>query len=293
MDFLEETYEKLKKAFIETNCMTLVILIPTTFVFILRYGSIGSDIDNYHFESAGVIDYIHSNLDAPLIMNLSYVENNCPPQTQILTLGMWPGTLSYDEDTISYDPIPIRFWRDKKFCVRYLTNYTNTRDSCSVGYRKCHRYFCIPDHEPCPISEIKTSFYSSIDDDVDGEIQIANRVYRIARNTDVMPLTRIRMSYYGDPCYAMNRLNDKINPAYDNLNAKMGCGTYGSIANTQVLDQVTEEELYQFNGLIRFMKQISGYLETISGEEVYLVTEHKIQLNDSPYCFGVRSPQQQ
>jgi len=103
-----------------------------------------------------------------------------------------------------------------------------------------------------------------------------------------MPLYKLQVSYYGPPCFSINRVTGKQTPLFDYLNIKEDCGVYGQDPDVITLDFIPEQDLYKYNGLSNFLSTIDGYYETTAGEDVYLVTRYKVRLIDSPYCFEAR-----
>ena len=117
MEFLEEILEKNIDAFHHTNCPSLAFLIPITLYTLYLYFITGGDLKNYHFESAGVIDYIHQNLDAPLITELYMTNMTCQSGYTPMVIGKWPGISYNNEDATDISAINLRFWRENKFCA--------------------------------------------------------------------------------------------------------------------------------------------------------------------------------
>jgi hypothetical protein len=154
------------------------ILFGSIFIFIYSIFFTIAALGSLQEESTLVIQSLSENLSLPPISDLLITDSKCPADYQLKKLGEWPGiregckvgdTIQEKCDEVSFEvggskfsvdmgdyiaaknPISYYTWADRRFCVKYNTNYKQS-NMCMGNYRKCSPGLCILKNESCPIT---------------------------------------------------------------------------------------------------------------------------------------------
>jgi len=286
-------------AYRETNCPAYLCVFPCSILILFFLYSIYITLDVEKIPADAVIDYLQHNLNMHPITYIRTTDTDCPENFEEVVLGNWPGVFSEGDGKPGSGPIPLHFWRDEIFCIQRLENFKYTLDECPEGYKRCQPDLCIFESDICPITGIK--FLKQLPDGVNGDkpkenyeremyfqqgnIAIGDKLYSIERNVDSHPIVDIQVSFYGPPCYALDKIPQKKTPPYRTMRAQYGCGEYGADTHTHLVDSMSEYDLYEDNTIDRQLADIPGYLETIEGEIVYLAFRPRVKLANDQICY--------
>jgi len=275
-------------AYKATNCSAYLFILPCSLFMMYLLGLAFETLQIPGTSAGGVIDYMQRNLNAPPISELLTIVGKCPTNYEQITLGHWPGTISEQDGEISLYPIPLYNWKNQTFCARHNKDYEFTLHNCKEGYRKCQEFLCVSTDELCPITGIHYEKEINKNENItltNNEIIIGNRLYTLERNSADEPLIFIEISFYGIPCFAIDRIPEKPSPPNKYLRANLGCGKFGFDPSTRLVDSISELKLYEDNSLKSKLETIPGYMESIEGEIVYLAFRLRIELRDLDLCY--------
>jgi len=295
MHHLKAIGNKHKQAFKQTNYPALLCLLPTSILLINFYLSILPHLSNSNqIESGGVVQYIEENLYIAPIMSITTTSSECSPGYEEHYIGDFPGVKKKNLDDPEIKPISLRYWADKKFCIKRLTNYKFQTGSCDTGFKACQKNLCVSNLEECPVTDLipATDALKSTNPET---ILVNNREYIIVRDINTQPLYNIEFAYYNLPCLSRSKVPKTSwqKSFLDSVMGSEGCGEYANDHTNKIIDTISERKLYESNNIVNILEKADGYMDSLDGKSVSLVLRPRIALADSPMCLGPYSPSEE